>query len=122
MEKNKIIVLITGVSREEGIGFGLAREMAVKGFEVVIAARNLHMAEALARKISTEDSSVVAEQLDITNEQSTAQLSAFIKARFGRLDILINNAGGHLDYMVQPLDTDFSAVKEALETNLFGTG
>jgi NAD(P)-dependent dehydrogenase (short-subunit alcohol dehydrogenase family) len=121
METNKSIVLITGVSREEGIGFGLAKEMAAKGFEVIIAARDLQKAEALAKKISTDGNSVTGEQLDITNEQSTAHLAAFIKARFGRLDILINNAGGHLDYMVQPLDTDFANVKEALETNLFGT-
>ena len=43
-----------------------------------------------------------------------------IEAEYGRLDILINNAGGQLDYMVQPLDTDFDAVRQAMETNLFG--
>jgi len=120
METNKSIVLITGVSREEGIGFGLAKEMAKRGFEVVITARDLNKAEDLAKKISTNGNSVTAEQLDITNDESVKQLAQFIKARFGRLDILINNAGGHLDYMVQPLDTDFELTKQAFETNLFG--
>lgn len=120
MKTNKSIVLITGVSREAGIGFGLAKEMAMRGFEVVIAARDLNKAEGLAKKISTDENSITAEQLDITLDESVKQLAQFIKARFGRLDILINNAGGHLDYMVQPLDTDFELTKQAFETNLFG--
>jgi NAD(P)-dependent dehydrogenase (short-subunit alcohol dehydrogenase family) len=121
MEPNKKIVLITGVSREEGIGLGLAKEMAARGFEVIIAARDLQKAEALAKKISTNENAVIAEQLDITSDASVQNLCDFLKARFGRLDVLINNAGGHLDYMIQPLDTDFAQTKEALETNLFGT-
>lgn len=121
MNTNKSIVLITGVSREEGIGFGLAKEMAVRGFEVVIAARDKQKAEALAKKLTTNSNTVTAEQLDITNDASTSALAAFIKARFGRLDILINNAGGNFDYMIQPLDTDFEQTKQAFETNLFGT-
>jgi NAD(P)-dependent dehydrogenase (short-subunit alcohol dehydrogenase family) len=120
METNKTIVLITGVSREEGIGFGLAKEMAARGFEVIIAARDLQKAEALAKKTSNENA-VIARQLDITSDASVQNLCEFLKTRFGRLDVLINNAGGHLDYMVQPFDTDFANAKEALETNLFGT-
>jgi NAD(P)-dependent dehydrogenase (short-subunit alcohol dehydrogenase family) len=121
MNTNKQIVLITGVSREEGIGFGLAKEMTARGFEVIIAARDKQKAEALAKKITTNSNTITAEQLDITNDASTSALAAFIKARFGRLDILINNAGGNLDYMIQPLDTDFEQTKQAFETNLFGT-
>jgi NAD(P)-dependent dehydrogenase (short-subunit alcohol dehydrogenase family) len=121
MQTGKSIVLITGVSREEGIGFGLAREMAARGFEVIITARDLNNSTVLARKISTDKNTVIAEQLDITNEPSVQQLAEFIKASYGRLDILINNAGGHLDYMVPPLASDFETVKAALDTNLFGT-
>jgi NAD(P)-dependent dehydrogenase (short-subunit alcohol dehydrogenase family) len=120
MNTKKSIVLITGVSREQGLGFGLAKEMAAQGFDVIITARNKQTAEALAKKMSTQEYSVIAEQLDITSDESAEQLSNFIKARFGRLDILVNNAGGNLDYMVQPLDTDFEQTRQAFETNLFG--
>lgn len=113
-------MLITGVSREEGIGFGLAEEMVKRGFEVIITARNLNKAEALAKKISNTGNSVTAEQLDVTSDESAGRLAQFIKARFGRLDSVINNAGGNLDYMIQPLDTDFEVTKAAFETNLFG--
>jgi NAD(P)-dependent dehydrogenase (short-subunit alcohol dehydrogenase family) len=120
MKTNKTIALITGVSREEGIGFGLAKEMTSRGFEVIIAARDLTKAEALAKKISTDGNNVVAEALDVTNDASAQKLAEFIKARYGRLDVLINNAGGNLDYMVTPLATDFENAKQAFETNLFG--
>lgn len=121
METNKTIVLITGVSREEGIGFGLAKEMAAKGFEVIITARDLQKAEELTKKISTGENGVTAEQVDITNDESVKNLTAFIKSRFGRLDIMINNAGGALDYNTPPLNADFETTKQAFETNLFGT-
>ncbi len=121
MEQKKTIVLITGVGREEGIGFGLAKAMAAKNFEVIITARSLHDAEELSKKISTSNDGVVAEALDITQEESVKNISEFIASRYGRLDVLINNAGGHLDYMIQPLDTDFETTKQAFETNLFGT-
>jgi NAD(P)-dependent dehydrogenase (short-subunit alcohol dehydrogenase family) len=120
METTKSIVLITGVSRKEGIGFGLAKEMVARGFEVIIAARDLQKAESLAKEISTYGNSVIAEKLDVTNDESVKHLAEFIKGRYGRLDILINNAGGNLDYMVPPLATDFELTKQAFETNLFG--
>ena len=118
---SKPIVLITGAGREEGIGFGLAKEMAARGFEVIMTAREIRKAEGLAKKIATEKNGVTAAQLDITDEESVKNIAQFIKTRFGKLDILINNAGGHLDYMVQPLDTDFTVTQEALNTNLFGS-
>lgn len=121
MKQNKLVVLITGVSRAEGIGFGLAKAMAAKGFEVIITARDLRKAEELAKKASLADNPVAAEAMDITNEESVKAAAAFIQSRFARLDILINNAGAHLDYMVQPLATDFDTTKAAFETNLFGT-
>lgn len=120
MEGHKSIVLITGVSREEGIGFGLAKSMVQQGFEVIITARELGKVEELAKKISTDGLNVIAEQLDITQEQSVQSLVEFIQARFGRLDVLINNAGGGLDYGIQALETDFETTKQAFEINLFG--
>lgn len=120
MKATKSIVLITGVSREEGIGFGLAKAMAQQGFEVIITARELVKAEELAKKIADDNHTIVAEQLDITQDQSVAALATFIKAHYGRLDVLINNAGGILDYGIQPLDSDFATTKEAFEINLFG--
>jgi NAD(P)-dependent dehydrogenase (short-subunit alcohol dehydrogenase family) len=120
MKTDKTVVLITGVSREEGIGFGLAKEMVSRGFEVIITARDFEKVKNLSQKINKSNEGISAFQLDVTNDESVQKLNDFIEAKFGRLDVLINNAGGNLDYMIPPLDTDFNSTKEAFETNLFG--
>ena len=117
MKKNNKIALITGVSREEGIGFGVAKAMAEKGFEVIVTARVREKAEAISKKIS---SSVVAEELDIEDETSVKKLFEFVNERYKRLDILINNAGAGFDMGIQPLDTDLNETKKTFDTNLFG--
>ena len=120
MKKDKTVVLITGVSREEGIGFGLAKEMVSRGFEVIITARDFEKVKNLSQKINESNEGISAFQLDVTNDESVQKLNDFIEAKFGRLNVLINNAGGNLDYMIPPLETDFNNTKEAFETNLFG--
>lgn len=115
------IVLITGAGREEGIGYGLAKAMLAQGFEVVLTARNRQVAETLTSNLPVGQAPVVGVDLDITDEASVQQLAEFIESRFGRLDILINNAGSGFDYGISPLHTDFTVTRQAFETNLFGT-
>ncbi len=117
METNKKIVLITGVSRQEGIGYSIAQAMASQNFEVIITAREGKKAEALAGKMPAP---MVAESLDVTDEKSVSNLVEWMQQRFGKLDVLINNAGAGLDYGVHPLETDFEVTRQTLETNLFG--
>lgn len=121
MKSQKSIVLITGVSRQEGLGFGIARAMKEQGFEVVVSARKKKQAEALAKELSDKKGTVVAEQLDITNQESVEALVDFIKEKYQKLDVLINNAGAELDYGTHPLETDFDTTRAMFETNLFGT-
>ncbi len=120
MNVNDKIALITGVSREQGLGFGIAHAMVSQGFSVIITARQGERAETLARKISIDHRPVFAHALDITQDQSVAAMTEFIQSKFGRLDILINNAGSSLDYGIHPLETNFAVTRQALETNLFG--
>jgi NAD(P)-dependent dehydrogenase (short-subunit alcohol dehydrogenase family) len=65
MATNKKIALITGVSREAGIGFGLAQKMAALDYQVIITARAVHQAEELAKKLTTPANSIIAEALDM---------------------------------------------------------
>ncbi|HMN90157.1 MAG TPA: SDR family NAD(P)-dependent oxidoreductase [Saprospiraceae bacterium] len=109
------IAILTGVSREMGLGYETARQLKELGFKVFITARNLDKASELAKNIG-----VSAKQLDITNDQSVNQLAKDIEAAFGKLDVLINNAGAYFDQGGQVLAAEMQFIKDALDTNLLG--
>jgi NAD(P)-dependent dehydrogenase (short-subunit alcohol dehydrogenase family) len=109
------IALITGVSREMGLGFETAKQLADKGYKVIITARDFKKVKELADKIN-----VSAMTLDVTNDQSVADLAAEIDKQFGKLDVLINNAGAFYDQGGEPLAADMQFIKDAFDTNLFG--
>jgi NAD(P)-dependent dehydrogenase (short-subunit alcohol dehydrogenase family) len=109
------IALITGVSREMGLGFETAKQLADKGYRVIITARDFKKVKELADKIN-----VVAMTLDVTNDQSVADLAAEIDKQFGKLDVLINNAGAFFDQGGEPLSAEMQFIKDAFDTNLLG--
>jgi len=89
------IALVTGAS--SGIGRASALALATQGAKVVVAARRLDKLEALAAEIKSHGKDALAVQMDVTKKADIdAAISATIKA-FGKLDILLNNAGA-LDY------------------------
>lgn len=80
---------MTGANK--GIGYGVCKKLASKGIVVVLTARNekrgLEAVESLKELGLSEF--VVYHQLDVTDPASVASLAEFIKARFGKLDILV---------------------------------
>ncbi len=109
------IVIITGVSRESGLGFETARQMKDLGYKVIITARDLDKVSELAERIG-----VSARQLDITNDQSINGLVKNLEKEFDRIDVLINNAGSFFDQGGEPLSADIEFIKNAIDTNLLG--
>jgi len=88
--KGKVVV-ITGAS--SGIGEATARLLAEKGAHVVIGARRLDRLEALASAIHVAGGSVVHQQLDVTELEQMKAIVSLARERFGRLDVVVNNAG-----------------------------
>ena len=85
------VVLITGAS--SGIGEATARALAAAGARVAIGARRIDRLEALARDIRAAGGQVLVRPLDVT---SLSDMQAFVDAahaEFGRIDVIINNAG-----------------------------
>ncbi|MGQ9806272.1 MAG: SDR family NAD(P)-dependent oxidoreductase [Chlorobiales bacterium] len=114
---SKKVVLITGAS--SGIGEACAWAFAREGATVVIGARRLEKLNAIADKISAEcQVPVLPLHLDVTNEASCEQFISSALERFGRIDVLVNNAG-----LARGRDTvaslQESDMREMFETNVF---
>ncbi|MFS0869984.1 SDR family oxidoreductase [Paenibacillus xylanilyticus] len=88
--KGKVAV-ITGAS--SGIGEATARLLAQQGAHVVIGARRVDRLQALASSIRSEGGSVEFQALDVTRLEEMQSIVDLALTRFGRLDVVINNAG-----------------------------
>jgi len=85
------VAIITGASR--GLGRGLAIGIAAAGASVVVAARDLAACELVAAEISGAGGSAIAVKCDVTRPADREALVAATMERYGRLDVLVNNAG-----------------------------
>ncbi|MBN3848588.1 SDR family oxidoreductase [Paraburkholderia sp. Ac-20342] len=87
---SKVIVL-TGAS--SGIGEATVRHLAQMGHHLVIGARRIDRLTALQEELRAQGASVDAIALDVTRLEDLQQIAAFAHKRYGRIDVLINNAG-----------------------------
>ncbi|WP_374471347.1 SDR family oxidoreductase [Phenylobacterium sp.] len=85
------VVLVTGAS--SGIGEATARELAAAGATVVLGARRVERLEALKREIEAAGGTAMARALDVTSREDVAAFVEAARARFGRVDVIVNNAG-----------------------------
>ncbi|MGE6665750.1 SDR family oxidoreductase [Paenibacillus xylanexedens] len=88
--KGKVVV-ITGAS--SGIGESTARLLAQHGAHVVIGARRMERLEALANSIRVEGGSVEYYSLDVTRLEEVQTIVDLAQTRYGRVDVILNNAG-----------------------------
>ena len=112
------VALVTGANR--GIGLEVARQLARRGFTVILGSRDPQKGERAAARLKEEDLSVLPRQLDVSDNDSVEDLAARILDDPGRLDALVNNAAIHYDTWQRALGADLDTVREALETNTFG--
>src|SRR5689334_3669025 len=90
---NRPLVLITGASA--GIGAAAVGVFARAGYEVVLTARRKDRLEKIATAVSSENTQaqIVPLICDVNSDESVSAAFAEVKQRFGRLDVLVNNAG-----------------------------
>ncbi|GAA2322480.1 SDR family oxidoreductase [Nonomuraea roseoviolacea subsp. roseoviolacea] len=110
-----MIALVTGGNR--GIGREVCRELAALGHTVLLTARSAAAAEAAAEELGGD---VVPLRLDVTSEEDVAGAAAAVAERYGRLDVLVNNAAITYDTWQAAVSADLDVVREAAETNLYG--
>src|SRR5687767_5607396 len=88
--ENKVVV-ITGAS--SGMGEAAARHLSAQGASVVLGARRIERLETLADEITAAGGKALAVATDVTNREDVQRLVDSAVATYGRIDVLINNAG-----------------------------
>jgi len=109
------VALVTGANR--GIGLEVCRQLAALGCRVIVTARDASKAEKAATSL---DGDVDAATLDVSDERSIASAAADIARRFGRVDILVNNAAILVGENSSVLDLPIDAFQRTFATNVLG--
>jgi short-subunit dehydrogenase len=117
-QKNQKVAVITGAS--SGIGKALAYEFAKQGYDLSLAARRISLLEAISQNIEEQyHVQVVYFETDVSNEQACKRLIEETIAHFGRIDVLINNAGISQRALFNQLD--ISDFRRIMDINFWGT-
>lgn len=112
---SKKIALVTGANK--GLGLEISRQLALEGHFVIMTSRRSDGEDA-ALKILERGLDVIHLILDVNRHDEIQHVLNVIESRFGRLDILINNAGVLLDRSTTLLDSSENDLRITLETNL----
>ncbi|MDA3943555.1 MAG: SDR family oxidoreductase [Bacteroidetes bacterium] len=114
--KNKVII-VTGAS--SGIGEALAFEAASRGAKIMLAARNEQKLQVLSTELKAKGAAVHYLKTDVSVEVDCKNLVAETIKTFGRIDVLINNAGVSMRALFN--EADLSVIKKLMDTNFWGT-
>ncbi|MFJ5678462.1 SDR family oxidoreductase [Streptomyces sp. NPDC093097] len=116
------VSLVTGATR--GIGREVSRQLAARGHTVLLTGRDPEAARRTAEELRAEARPGTVDirplALDVTDRRSVARAAAEVADAFGRLDVLVNNAGILYDTWQRAVTADLDLVREAAETNLYG--
>ncbi len=114
--KGKVVV-ITGAS--SGIGKALAYEFSGHGAKVVMGARNLEMLKKISEDINRQGGESAYCATDVTSENDCKNLILTAVQKFGKIDVLINNAGISMRALFK--DTDLGVIKRLMDVNFWGS-
>jgi NAD(P)-dependent dehydrogenase (short-subunit alcohol dehydrogenase family) len=111
--------LVTGASY--GLGVTFAETLAGAGANLVVAARSLDKLQALAARLTAEGHKVLALKCDVGNSEDVAAVVAEGWKRFGRIDVLVNNAGVVAEATVVPEKIPHELFEQTMRINVLGT-
>lgn len=111
------VAIVTGAS--SGIGEALAWQMAKSGYHVVLAARNEEKLRRMSKEMVTFGGGVWVVKTDVSKEEDCRNLVQQALDQFGRIDVLINNAGISMRALFKEVSLD--VLKTVMEVNFWGT-
>ena len=109
------VVVITGAS--SGIGMALAKKYAAEGWSLVLGARRMDRLRLLEKELKPAD--VLCVQADVSEEGNCRELINGAVTTFGRIDVLINNAGISMRAIFE--DVDLTVIRQVMDVNFWGT-
>ncbi len=112
--RNGKVVLITGGNK--GLGKEIGRQLGALGYTVVLTARDERAGSAAAAELVAAGWDAHTVRLEVTNPDDIASLVSYLETTFGKLDVLVNNAGISMEWDGNPTDAD--KVRRTLEVNL----
>ncbi len=111
------VIIITGAS--SGIGKALAYEYASRGYAIVLAARNIEKLHEIQNDLLANEHQSLVVRTDVSQEKDCENLVQKTIETYGRIDILINNAGISMRAIFK--DVDLSVLKKLMDVNFWGT-
>jgi len=114
--KNKVVI-VTGAS--SGIGKALVMELMSMNAIVVMASRNKAMLDEIISNVTINHENILAIETDVTNEEDCKRLIELTINKYGRLDVLINNAGISMRALFDEVSID--VIKKVMDVNFWGT-
>jgi short-subunit dehydrogenase len=111
------VVVVTGAS--SGIGLALVHEYTGRGAKVVAAARSVDKLQHIAQGIIANGGDILVVETDVTREEDCKNLIEKAIGKYGKIDILINNAGISMRALFE--DLDLEVIKKLMDVNFWGT-
>jgi NAD(P)-dependent dehydrogenase (short-subunit alcohol dehydrogenase family) len=113
------VALVTGANR--GLGLAITRQLGNLGIAVLVGVRDAAHGEAVVQQLQADGIDATLLCLDVTKQESIDHAASAIARTWGKLDILINNAGISLhEWQTAPSELTTAALKQTYETNVFG--
>lgn len=112
------VALVTGANK--GIGREIARRLAAEGMVVYLGARDGERGRRAERELTRDGADVRFLQLDVTDQAQVDAAAARVDRDFGRLDVLVNNAGIVVEWGIAVEDVTTEQLRRAYEVNVFG--
>jgi NAD(P)-dependent dehydrogenase (short-subunit alcohol dehydrogenase family) len=112
------IALVTGANK--GLGRETARRLAAVGMTVLVGARDAGRGQAAAAELAAGGADVRFLPLEVTDADSVEKAASWIEETFGRLDVLVNNAGISVENRAPVTEVSADQMRRTYETNVFG--
>jgi NAD(P)-dependent dehydrogenase (short-subunit alcohol dehydrogenase family) len=113
------VAIVTGANR--GLGLEIARQLARAHYHVVLTCRDAGKGRAACKALREEGQTVSYQRLDVTSARSIKAFAASVTAKFGRADVLVNNAGVMLDARATRfVDSQLATYRTTFEVNVWG--